>query len=200
MPRQAKEFRNLLLSVRFADPRNGWAVGQGGTMLRSSPAIYPPLIEDTKVTSNGLGELDISFRVKPDNGLSTRVGADRASRMESAWHCDQIPQRRRRMAAMAPDVEGRDDRASYAGYFAGVLLLAPARLAVIGGAPALDSVVKPSGNVAFFWDLARTAFEGVALPWLCRHPRVGRAWTPLYRDGNDAWVVRAAPKVERALN
>jgi photosystem II stability/assembly factor-like uncharacterized protein len=109
----------------------------------------------------------------------------------------------------------------YAGYFAGVLLVAPARLALVGGAPALDSIVKPAGNVAFLWDLARKAFEGFTLPWLSRHPRVRRAWTALYSEGNakledlgkaarssfvvepevlDAWVARAAPKVESALN
>jgi hypothetical protein len=109
----------------------------------------------------------------------------------------------------------------YAGYFAVVLLLAPARLALIGGAPKLDSVVKPSGNVAFFWDLAHRGFERVTLPWLCRHPRVRRAWTTSYRNGNaklddlgkaarpsfllepevlDAWVARSALKVERALD
>jgi len=55
---------------------------------------------------------------------------------------------------------------------------------------------------------------------LCRHPRVRRAWTALYRDGRaklddlgkvartsfllepevlDAWVARSAPKIEAAL-
>jgi hypothetical protein len=38
----------------------------------------------------------------------------------------------------------------YAGYFAGMLMIAPARLALVGGVPGLDSVIKPGGNVAFF--------------------------------------------------
>jgi hypothetical protein len=109
----------------------------------------------------------------------------------------------------------------YSAYFGGMLVMAPARLALVGGAPGLDSVVKPSGNVAFFWDLARRSFETFTLPWLSRHPRVRHAWTALYRDGTakledlgkaarasfvvepevlDARVARAAPKIEKALN
>jgi hypothetical protein len=109
---------------------------------------------------------------------------------------------------------------AYAGYFTLTLMFAPARLAFVGSAPGLDSVTKPSGNIGFFWDLARKGFEQVTLPWLCRHPRVRRAWTALYRDGKsrlddlgkaarakflvepevlDAWVARSARKVEAAL-
>jgi photosystem II stability/assembly factor-like uncharacterized protein len=109
----------------------------------------------------------------------------------------------------------------YAGYFALVLLWAPARLASVGMAPELEGVAMPSGNLGFFWDLARKGFERVTLPWLRRHPRVRRAWTALYRDGRaklddlskvarssfvaepevlDAWVARSALKVERALD
>src|SRR5262249_28385812 len=41
----------------------------------------------------------------------------------------------------------------YAGSFGLILLFAPARLALVGSAAGLDSVVKPTGNVAFVWDI-----------------------------------------------
>jgi hypothetical protein len=108
----------------------------------------------------------------------------------------------------------------YAGSFGLILLFAPARLALVGSAAGLDSVVKPTGNVAFVWDIARRIFEHATLPWLCRHPRVRRAWTALYRNGKaklddlgkparssfllepevlDTWVARSILKVEAAL-
>jgi hypothetical protein len=110
---------------------------------------------------------------------------------------------------------------AYAGAFALVLLLAPARLARVGGAAALEELPRPSGNLAFLWDLARRVLENLTLPWLCRRPRVRRAWIKLYSDGKgrfeelgkaarssylcepdvlDAWVARQAPRVELALH
>jgi hypothetical protein len=109
----------------------------------------------------------------------------------------------------------------YAGSFGFVLLLAPARLASVGGAPGLDADMKLEGSAALVWKLGRSVLEAVTLPALSRNPRVRHAWTVLYRDGNakledlgkaartsfvvepevlDAWVARAAPKVERALD
>jgi photosystem II stability/assembly factor-like uncharacterized protein len=108
----------------------------------------------------------------------------------------------------------------YVGAFGLILLFAPARLALVGSAAGLDSVVKPTGNVAFVWDIARRIFEHATLPWLCRHPRVRHAWTALYRNGKaklddlgkpvrssfllepevlDAWVARSVSKIESAL-
>jgi hypothetical protein len=110
--------------------------------------------------------------------------------------------------------------ALYAGIFGFMLLLAPARLAYLGAIPGLNDLPKPSGNLAFLWDIARKGFEQFALPWLSRHPRVRRAWIELYRDGQskiddlgkiartsflsepdvlDAWVARSAKKVQMAL-
>src|SRR5271166_6307230 len=71
----------------------------------------------------------------------------------------------------------------YASAFGIVLLAAPARLAKVGRAAALDSVSAPIGNLAFAWQLACMLFEGATLPWLCRHPRVRRAWIAQYRRG-----------------
>jgi hypothetical protein len=108
----------------------------------------------------------------------------------------------------------------YAGYFVGMLMAAPARLALVGAAPGTDTDIKLEGWGALIWKLGRSVLETVTLPSLSRQPRVRRAWTALYRDGNaklealgsatrssfivepevlDAWVVRAAPKVEPAL-
>jgi hypothetical protein len=72
---------------------------------------------------------------------------------------------------------------SYAGVFALMLLIAPARLARVGSAAGLDDVAKPSGTFGFVWELARKGFGHVTLPYLCRHPRVRRAWTERYREG-----------------
>jgi hypothetical protein len=72
---------------------------------------------------------------------------------------------------------------SYAAVFALLLLIAPARLARVGGAPGLDDVAKPSGTFGFVWELARKGFGHATLPYLCRHPRVRRAWTERYREG-----------------
>jgi hypothetical protein len=108
----------------------------------------------------------------------------------------------------------------YAGSFGIILIFAPARLALVDSALGLDEVEKPTGNIAFFWYLARSFFERITFPWLCRHPRVRKAWTDLYRDGKtelndlgkvarvsfllepeilDAFVSRFAPKIENAL-
>jgi photosystem II stability/assembly factor-like uncharacterized protein len=106
---------------------------------------------------------------------------------------------------------------SYAGVFGLVLVFAPARLARVGGAPGLDEVAKPSGTFGFLWELGRRALGHVTLPYLCRHPRVRRAWTQRYRVGRaklsdlgkparesfvtepevlDAWV---QPRVQRVM-
>jgi hypothetical protein len=108
----------------------------------------------------------------------------------------------------------------YAGGFGFALVIAPARLALVGGAPGLDSLTKPTGNMAFVWDLARWGFEHLTLPWLSRHPRVRHAWSRLYIDGKsklddlgkaartsfltepeilDAWVSRSALRAENSL-
>lgn len=108
----------------------------------------------------------------------------------------------------------------YAAMFGLILVFAPARLALVDSAFGLDELPKPTGNVAFFWFLARSLFERITLPWLCRHPRVRTAWTALYRDGKtglddlgkvargsflhepdvlDAVVSRFAVKTENAL-
>ncbi len=110
---------------------------------------------------------------------------------------------------------------SYAGVFALLLLIAPARLARVGGALGLDDMPKPSGNFGFVLELARKVFGHVTLPYLCRHPRVRRAWTERYREGRaslrelgkparesfvtepevlDAWVQPRVPRVIAALD
>ena len=109
---------------------------------------------------------------------------------------------------------------SYAGVFALLLLIAPARLARVGGAPGLDDMPKPGGTFGFVWELAQKVFGHVTLPYFCRHPRVRRAWTERYREGNaslrelgkparesfvtepevlDAWVQPRVPRVIAAL-
>jgi hypothetical protein len=52
----------------------------------------------------------------------------------------------------------------YAGYFAGTLVLAPARLAYAGEAPELDAVAKLSEPAAFFLKLASRVLNRTALP------------------------------------
>jgi hypothetical protein len=261
--------------VHFADAHTGWAVGDRGTMVHSGAPIYPPAIKEFEVTSKGLNELDVSFRVKPDPKaevtaarVSARVGEAAWSLIGAAmktdagdggwqrWHLDWKP---KTIAHSGDDVDyqvqlddggppfgislgtfrydpllarlWRENRAAlitalgvlaflliYAGYFAGMLFVAPARLASIGGAPGLDADIKLEGWVALVWKLGRSILETVTLPSMSRHPRVRHAWTALYRAGNakfedlgksartsfvlepqvlDAWVARAAPKVER---
>jgi MlaD protein/NACHT domain len=106
---------------------------------------------------------------------------------------------------------------SYVGVFGLMLLFAPARLARVGGAPGLDDAARPSGIFGIPFDLARKAFVHVTLPYLCRHPRVRRAWSERYSTGRaklselgkparesfvlepevlDAWV---QPRIQRAI-
>jgi hypothetical protein len=110
---------------------------------------------------------------------------------------------------------------SYAGVFGLMLLFAPARLARVGSTPGLDDMARPSGTFGFVWELARKGFAHITLPYLCRHPRVRRAWTERYREGRaslrelgkparesfvtepevlDAWVQPRIPRVMAALN
>ena len=110
---------------------------------------------------------------------------------------------------------------SYAGVFGLMLLFVPARLARVGGAPGLDDAARPSGTLGIAFELARRAFGHVTLPYLCRHPRVRRAWTEHYRAGRaslrelgkparesfvlepevlDAWVQPRIQRVMAALN
>jgi hypothetical protein len=105
----------------------------------------------------------------------------------------------------------------YIGAFGLVLLVAPAKLAYLGSAPNIEG--RPSGNLAFIWDLVSKWFVNVFFAWLSRHRRVRRAWTKLYINGQskfddlgkaraafvmepdvlDAWVARSAKKAEAAL-
>jgi photosystem II stability/assembly factor-like uncharacterized protein len=102
-----------------------------------------------------------------------------------------------------------------------VFWFAPARLACMGSAIGLDDVPKPGGNLEFVSRLAMRVIEHFALPWLCRHPRVRRAWIERYRKGEskisdlckssresflgetdvlDEWVARHVTKTRSALN
>jgi photosystem II stability/assembly factor-like uncharacterized protein len=273
---QRSESNRDLHGVQFVDASSGWAVGDRSTVLRSKAPVYAPVIDDSRVTSEGIGELDISFRVNTDGGAAitgaqawarigdaqwTSLGAAKKSETRDGWwhvtwkpetigaHSGDEIEYQAQLEDGGPPLPAvqlkkfrydpwlqrawRENKATvigglsafailfaYAGFLAMALLLAPARLASIGGAPALEGVAQPVGNAAFFWTLARRGFEGVTLPWLCRHPRVRRAWTALYRDGRarlddlgkvartsfllepevlDAWVARSAPKIEAAL-
>ena len=109
----------------------------------------------------------------------------------------------------------------YAGVLGLMLLFAPARLARVGGASGLEDVPKPSGPLGFVYGLVRKGLEQITLPYLCRHPRVRRAWTKRYREGRatlrelgkparesfvtepevlDAWVQRRVQSVLMALD
>jgi len=109
--------------------------------------------------------------------------------------------------------------ALYAIGFLGLLLVVPARLASVGAAPLTD-IPAPSGNAAFVWSLLKKAWDTVLLRWLCRHPRVRRAWAARYRQGEvkladlgkfaresfllepevlDAWVAARIAKAQQAL-
>jgi len=108
----------------------------------------------------------------------------------------------------------------YISAFGLVLVVAPARLAGVGGKLPLDAANAPTGNLGFVWQFARGTFERVTLPWMCRLPRVRRAWIARYRSGQvrlrdlgkpardsflmnsevlDAWVIERLARVERAL-
>jgi Photosynthesis system II assembly factor YCF48 len=97
--RQNSRSGKNLFGVHFAVSHTGCARGTGGTMLRSSPPIYPPLIEDPKVASKGLDALDVSFRVKSDRGaeitaahVSARIGeADAGDGRWQLWHLTWKP-------------------------------------------------------------------------------------------------------------
>jgi hypothetical protein len=70
-------------SVHFADARTGcWA--RGGDNSFGAP-IYPPLIEDAKVTAKGLAELGIAFRVKPDSSADVTAAQVWARVREAQW-------------------------------------------------------------------------------------------------------------------
>lgn len=102
------------------------------------------------------------------------------------------------------------------------MLIAPARLASFRGIESLDHVTPPSGNfaLALVWSLGRTFLERVTLPYLCRLPRVRRAWTARYLAGQarlsdlgkpsresflvhpeflDCWISSRLPQAQRAL-
>jgi hypothetical protein len=110
--------------------------------------------------------------------------------------------------------------ALYLGYFAAMLLLAPAGLARLGGASGIDELPKPGGTLGWIVSLGRLGMEKLALPWFVRHPRVRRAWTEEYRSGRvkienlgkpareafleetevlDVWVEKRIGKVTDAL-
>jgi hypothetical protein len=76
-----------LYSVHFAGAQTGWAVGDSGTMPHSGSPIYAPLVvdEDTKVNSKGLDEVDVSFRVKPDDSQEVRAARVSARVGEGGW-------------------------------------------------------------------------------------------------------------------
>jgi len=103
--------------------------------------------------------------------------------------------------------------------FGAALLVAPARLARVGALP--DEGLSATGNLAFVFNLARHLVETFTLPWLCRLPRVRRAWTAEFRAGAsrlsdlgktaradfvtqpdvlDAWVEARLPRVLAALD
>lgn len=111
--------------------------------------------------------------------------------------------------------------ALYLGYFTAMLLLAPARLAKLGGASGIDEIPKPGGTFGWIVSLGRLGMENVALPWFVRHPRVRRAWSKEYQNGRvkvedlgkparesflktteilDVWVESRIVKVRRALD
>jgi hypothetical protein len=247
-------------------------------MRRASLPIYPPSIQDFEVTSKGLNQLEVSFRVKPkpsaevtaahvsarvrEGGWAPLGAATKSATADGGWQSWHLIWKPETIAHPGDEIdyqvqlddEGppfgislgkftydpwwavlwRDNQSAvigglsvlallliYAAYFAGVLLVAPARLASVGGAPGLDADIKLEGWVALVWKLGRSVLETVTLPWLSRHPRVQRAWTASHRDGKaklddlgkaartsfvvepevlDAWVARAAPQVEAALN
>ena len=103
--------------------------------------------------------------------------------------------------------------------FGAALLVAPARLARVGALP--DEGLNATGNLAFVFGLARRLLDTFTLPWLCRLPRVRRAWTAEFRAGLsrfsdlgkaaradfvtqpdvlDAWVEARLPRVLAALD
>ncbi len=73
--------------------------------------------------------------------------------------------------------------AIYLGYFAAMLLLAPAGLARLGPAGVIGEMPKPDGTLGWIVSLARLGMEKLALPWFVHHPRVRRAWSIEYRNG-----------------
>jgi hypothetical protein len=99
--------------------------------------------------------------------------------------------------------------------------LAPARLARMGPSIGFEDAPKSGGNVEYISKLVVGGFEHFALPWLCRHPRVRRAWIETYRKGEakfsdlgksaresffaeidvmDTWVARHIEKAQDALH
>jgi len=109
----------------------------------------------------------------------------------------------------------------YLGYFATMLLLAPARLAKLGGASGIGEIPKPGGTLGWIVSLGRLGMENAALPWFVRHPRVRKAWSREYRNGHvkvedlgkpareaflketevlDVWVESKIIRVRRALD
>jgi hypothetical protein len=109
----------------------------------------------------------------------------------------------------------------YLGYFAARLLLAPAKLARLGGAGGIGEVPKLGGTLGWIVSLGRLGIENLALPWFVRHPRVRRAWSREYRNGRvkvedlgkpareaflkatevlDVWVESRIVRIRRALD
>ena len=108
---------------------------------------------------------------------------------------------------------------AYMGVLGLILLVKPAWPARWGSAPVLDDLPKPSGNLAFGWELGRKAIGIFVFTWMCRLPRVRCAWIKQYAEGKsgfddlgkarahflsspevlDAWVARVASRVEAAL-
>ena len=98
--------------------------------------------------------------------------------------------------------------------------LTPARLARMGPSIGFEDAAKSAGNLEYVVKLVVRGLEHFALPWLCRHPRVRRAWIETYRRGEakfsdlgksaresyfaetdlmDTWVARHIVKARDAL-
>ena len=134
---------------------------------------------------------------------------------EPWWHSLWTAHRDTALAIGAPFLV----LAAWAGWLCWLLVIAPIRLARFGGAPA--EIAAPSGNWAFAWGIAKAVWEGVTLPWICRHPRVRRAWIAELRAGRakladlgkhsrdaflrspdvlDAWVETQVGRARASLN
>jgi photosystem II stability/assembly factor-like uncharacterized protein len=108
---------------------------------------------------------------------------------------------------------------AYIAALALIVVARPAWPARWGSAPVLDELPKPSGNLGFLWELGRKAIGVFVSQWVCRLPRVRRAWTKQYIAGTstfddlgkarasfvsspdvlDAWVERVSSRAEAAL-
>lgn len=157
--------REDLIDVRFADANTGWAVGKNGTLLHAGPAAYAPWVDARTVRveapAGGLtGKLDVSFAVHADDPAAIKSISlwGRAGRAE--WTRLGAPEK-------VDDVSGRWHvvwRPEEINIHPGDRVAYQARLD--DGGPPLPP------------------FElGPPIPYLCRHPRVRRAWTERYRQG-----------------